>query len=609
MAEFGVQATQLSAPSGAGTGSIAPATAGILDNGVGNLIGGIFQTFAKGLQADQRAQAEAMKQGVVSSYTKKQAAINSAVASGGISPSEAGMRSRKLFNEYAAGNSEYIGDIENAAKALRGFSEMGEAEAKVKEEQDLNKSRISAAQSAGYPITKGMDQSTIDKMVDAHQTSVRVDAELSRSYRKTEADRAAGKYNQEVNDREQKTLGLRLINEIADTNLDASGSYAQQLGKDMRANKLTPEAAQMEWSRYTGRIMAQLQSAAGMNPELAAPYRTLFDSMIKTGQGILDPKADADKLDAEIKMIVNRSKLLALQEPGIASTVAASQLLGQNAELGLAASGSVVRLMAKMGVTGVTESHTIPPIMGDKEVEKGVLGMTKASIDKLYTKSYTDEPKAKKELENTINLTLSQIGDSLGKPGADAKYLKGVADFIASPQFGKYATEHPLDASALSAASKTFKLQYESQIVRGIDQQLSTVIKQQVSVPEPEGRSGPRGQVAQTVRKPFDISNVNVVFNGTGVSFAMKNTPVNPAERAGSQAVITQLNAAQAGVNQLIHIGAHMSGTTNYAKFWEENKHVILPRMFSKYEGLEIGQVVDGKTYIGGDASDANNWK
>lgn len=609
MADFGVQATQLSAPSGAGTGSIAPATTGILDNGVGNLIGGIFETFAKGLKADQKAQADAIKQGVVSSYTKKQAGINEAVASGQISPSEAGMRSRKLFNEYAAGNSEYINDIENAAKALRGFSEMGEAEAKVKEEQDLNKSRISAAQAAGYPITKGMDQATVDKMVDAHQTSIRVDAEISRSYKKAENDRATGRYNQEVNDRENKTLNLRLINEIADTNLDASGVYAQQLGKDMRANKLTPEAAQMEWTRYTGRIMAQLQAAAGMNQELAAPYRSLFDSMVKTGQSMLDPKADVEELDNEIKRITNRVKLLALKEPEIANLVGMSQMLGNNAEVALKASGAVVAALAKMSSTPVSAAHTAPNILGDKTIEKGVLDLTKASIDKLYTKSYTDEPKAKTELENTINLTLSQVGDSLGKSGADAKYLKGVADFIASPQFGKYASEHPLDASALSAASKTFKLQYETQIIKGVDQQLNTVIQQQLPVPEPQGRTGPRGQIAQTVHKPFEISNVSVVFNGTGISFALKDVPVNPAERAGSQAVIKQLNAAQSGINQLIHIGAHMSGTTNYAKFWEENKHVILPRMFSKYEGLEIGQVVDGKTYIGGDASDASNWK
>ena len=49
MAQFGTDATQLSAPQGAGSSPIAPATTGILDNGVGDIFSKLAHTFEAGL--------------------------------------------------------------------------------------------------------------------------------------------------------------------------------------------------------------------------------------------------------------------------------------------------------------------------------------------------------------------------------------------------------------------------------------------------------------------------------------------------------------------------------------------------------------------------------
>jgi hypothetical protein len=61
-------------------------------------------------------------------------------------------------------------------------------------------------------------------------------------------------------------------------------------------------------------------------------------------------------------------------------------------------------------------------------------------------------------------------------------------------------------------------------------------------------------------------------------------------------------------VNQLVKAGAHMEGHTNYDKYWEANKHQILPNMFPDPARLKVGQVVDGYKYIGGNVKSKSNW-
>jgi len=218
MAQFGIEATQLSAPQGAVASPVAPVTAGLLDNGVGGALGNIVNIFAKGIESNQKAEAEALKKSVVSSYVKGQQKINEAARSGQMSPSEAKMRSRAHFGEFASGYSEYISDIEGAAKALRGNTELGDVEDEVKAGQDLQKAAKTAAQSAGFTFIPGMTSAQEQSQIDAHQASVRADAEMSRLLRNNAEKRAQGTYDQGVADREAKDLSLRLINTIADTN-------------------------------------------------------------------------------------------------------------------------------------------------------------------------------------------------------------------------------------------------------------------------------------------------------------------------------------------------------------------------------------------------------
>lgn len=591
MADFGVQATQLSPPSGAGSNPVAPATASVLGNGVASLLGGIAETFEKGLAADAKSKAKQQEITVVNGYAKKLAAINDAVASGQMRPSEASARQRSLHSEYVAGYSQYVDEIDKVRKSFMGGSSIGDVEDDIKMERDLRKSRILDAQKAGFPITVGMSDKTVDAMVDAHQTGVRADAEIQKQYRQNEQDRQAGRWNNEVRDRENKEKSLTLINTITESNLNASSAYANDLAARMRAGKVSPEAAQLEWTGYMSRIEAQIQAASGLDSSLAAPYRSLFSDMNKLGMQLLDPTQEAKKIEDEIKLVIGRQKLIALAQPNITEGVALTQLFGNSPEVALKFSGSIIAAANKMAAVPVGSSTPIDPVVGIPQRERAAFEVAKSGIISLRTGDKS--PEVVQGITNTINNSLAQVGDALGRPGVDAKYLKNVASFIASPEYGEYVSKNKVDPASNAAAVRTFQLSYEPQIINGVNRKLDEAFTVKTGLVPNRAATG--GEL-KPVQKTFDTSKVKVNFTGSGIFFELTDIPKDPVERQNAQATMQSLKEAQLGINQLIHMGAHMEGNTNYAKYWEARKHLLLPRFFADPEAQPLKKP-DGTEY------------
>jgi hypothetical protein len=114
MADFSVNATQLSAPQGAGANVIspvqqaAPDTSGFLSS---PLVASVVDVFSKGLVATRKEEADKRKATIVNGYIREETTLNDAVASGQMTASQAAARSRATFNKYAAGYGEFIEDF------------------------------------------------------------------------------------------------------------------------------------------------------------------------------------------------------------------------------------------------------------------------------------------------------------------------------------------------------------------------------------------------------------------------------------------------------------------------------------------------------------------
>ena len=102
------------------------------------------------------------------------------------------------------------------------------------------------------------------------------------------------------------------------------------------------------------------------------------------------------------------------------------------------------------------------------------------------------------------------------------------------------------------------------------------------------------------------VDAVDIKYDGSGISFVPRKgkTALEPFQQKQQEASIAELNSVKAGINQSIHIGAHMEGSTDYNKYWEENKHLYVPQLYP----ARVGTVVNGYKYKGGVYTDPSNW-
>lgn len=594
MAEYGASATQLSAPQGAGTQVVQPTQENYPVNHGVAAIGGLVDIFAKGLIDSRKAEAEKRKNDVIGQYVKEQTLINDGITQG-MDPSQAAARSRASANKYLASYPEYYKDFSAAQQAIKGITVQSEVEDQLTLEKKLYEGRITRAQTAGFSIDASQPKNVVDLQLKAYETSVRADAELSAKYRANAENRAQSAEDRAVFQQEVKTTSIRLINEIAGSRMEASSAYIANMAANVKSGKTTYEDAQIQVTREFSVINAAIQSAASINPELAAPYRTLFGELQKLGMDLINPENQIKDTENKIKQLINQQKLIILATPQHAAVVATSQLLGANAQVALTAGNMLTPTIAAMINTPIGSKEYVPQVVGNPGVQTDTVNFLRSSLQNLP--KYSDQPKAKTELINSINQVLKQTGDQLDK-GVDAKQLKELATFFASSEYGQFSTSGLLSKEAAQAANKTFKLNYEPTVIGLVKQQLTSFLQGQASY-------------GQKQNEPTQLSNVvDIQFSGSGILFTSKpQKGLDPNEQASQVAAVRDLNGSQMAINQLIHMGAHLEGTTDYAKYWDERKHVWFPEVFPKPELLKVGQEVDGYVYLGGAYGNPRSWR
>lgn len=604
MADFSENATQLSAPQGAGSAPIAPVQSNILGNGVSDVISNTLSIFAKGMGLETKDKGKEAQNAVVNSYAQRLGSLTSALESGQVPPGEASARARSLHNQYIAGFGQYADDFEKVRSTVFKGTSLGVVEDEEKAATASWNKAKDAAIVDGFPITGNMDKRTQETLVSLHQQQVRTNAELKTLYSSNEEKRASGRYDREIVDRETRDKELSLVTNAADNALTTSETLLQSMVDRMKAGGNTQELA-TEWASWMSRVDGQIQAAAGTNPQLASGYRSVFDSLRTQGNKMFEPGADTNTLENEFKKVMLQSKLQLVADPQFRTVVASSQLLGSNAELALKATPIVSQAISK--VIGVDPSGRAPNVIGDPTLEKPVMQFLKSSLDQYSAGTFKDGEKAKTELSTGIRTTLRQASEAINREGFKSSDLKAAADLIASPSYGKFVAENPIDPATNALADQVFSQFYEKNVVQGVNQKLNETFNfNTLTKADP---SAPRGDTVTQQTRSLDISNVNVKFTGTSVVFDLKALPADPADRSFAMRKMEETKPYQDALGRMVRIRAHMAGSTNYEKYWEDNKHMFLPQMFSKYKNLEVGQKVNGFVYTGGDANDARNWK
>ena len=149
MADYGVNATQLSAPQGAGTAPVAPVQQQAVNTSMVPMLASAAGSIGEAISGFIHKQAQDNETQIIGGYNREQGAINSAMADGEITAAEAGARSKALFTKYSVGYAGHMKALNQARTALSGGSELGLAEEAVKSDMEIRKSAKIAAQADG----------------------------------------------------------------------------------------------------------------------------------------------------------------------------------------------------------------------------------------------------------------------------------------------------------------------------------------------------------------------------------------------------------------------------------------------------------------------------
>jgi hypothetical protein len=592
MADFNIN---LSGPQAAGAEGVAPVqqqTAGPQNfEGLNRAVDYI----SKGLRDMGKKDAQARKNAVVGEYINNEKVYTDALTSGQWNAAQVGTASRANYTKLLASYPEYATELVEAKKAVYDGTEVGEAQKQVDREIALRESVKKNASEDGYIFYSGMGKDAEDKTIDAYNYAKRLEKETAAGYKRDEQERAQNAENraqtnhvQSVTDYQRKEDAKQGLVTVADKNFDAFGSQVTDL---MANTTMAFEQKAMLVEQNANRIKQGLQAVAASNPEMAAPWQRLVDDIHANAVKMMDPKAklegEAAKLKAEFDSIMYRAKISAVADPALRTAVVGTDLFKDPALIQLTASPKIISWLASAGLGQAPAA----PVVGTVD-EKGALKGLKGAINNLNNGKVTDKAKATQEAINATNEVMKQTTKLDGSISPSA--MKELSAFYSSTEFGTLAASGKVDMATMQNVKQVFQVAYEPSVKTAIMARLDEPIIRSV------GRDGGnRGQPQQKMSDTVDIQ-----FSGSGVVFkdrqGSSQTLASSFERRG-------LDGAQAGINALIHMGAHMEGTTDYKKYWESNRHLIMPGYYM--QGVDVGTLRNGYKFLGGDARNQKNWE
>jgi hypothetical protein len=418
------------------------------------------------------------------------------------------------------------------------------------------------ASADGYTFFKGMSREDENRTVDTWKAGRRMqrmfeeDVKRSAELRAKAAEgRAQDKFNLEMHEHQMKERAQAGLTELAGKNLENFAGLGLTLAND---KTMTFEQKQALLAQNMAMIQSGLNAVAGTNPQLAAPWTAMFKELNIVAEKIIDPKIasqnEAESLKAQFDAIITKGKIAAVMDRDVRNAVVSSSLFNHSPILSLQTLPGVKKL------ANILNGKEVPDILVEP---KSTLDYVKASTDRLNDPktSKEDKEKLKSELSTVNGAILKATGSS---SSIDPKELKELTSYYASSQFGKLAKEGLLPPEELANAKRVLQIQYEPLVTEAVMNVLNT--------PLPAGDSNPTGKL-----KTLDL--LDVKMEGSRVVFMPKPT-LEGKELFKQVDRMKVLKKAEAGLNQLVQMGAHLNGTMDYGKVWEENKHLFMPGVF-----------------------------
>jgi hypothetical protein len=589
MASFNID---LANPQAQGATPVAPVESEV---GISRAFQDLSTIFVKNAQEHIEKSKENFAESIHSEYVRAESLISEGVDQGALSPSEAAGRSRALFNKFAAQYPNLIDRFAKSRKALVEHTSIGEAVEEEQASQDRTRQLKKDAQASGMMIREDYGPAFVNAQLDQFQATRIQEAQLQAAYKQASEARAMSSEERTASDYALKQQTSKVIVSLAQSGVPASQEFIRGLSNKV-AQGVPVESLALDVSEFFSNYETAIAAASTLNPETGKALNNVFGDLRATAENVISGKLQTDALESRLSTMKNRLQIIALtSDPRMQATYASTAIAGGNLLVDVPHSESAANDLMKLSIAkgGLLD---LPNIFDNSDRSQLVFNNIKRLTNQAESGSIEDPEKAKSELENAASNTLFLIGEM--NPGSvSADRVKEAAAYYASPEFLKLSSsmaKDPAKASRMGEARQVLQLVYDKEIIRGVAQELSKPFKFRTAEGSQEARV-------------MDIMDIQ--FTGAGVRFVPKMREGESGfDRQDRKQWASELNRSTKAVNQLIHMGAHLEGRSDYGKYWEENKHAILPNYFPSPSRIEKAKAEGYEYDVSKPWSDPSAW-
>lgn len=606
MAEFGINATNLSAPQGAGASPVQGVGTPASNALAYSIPAGLTQVLGAGIKT--LFEKEDPSAAVLAKFTRETNALADAYKQGAMNPTEVADRKQALFREFSSSNPELIKQLQEIGGWTAKYSGFEEAEAEMKLAQEREADFRKRALDVGFRI----DDNTSPEMRLSVEGFIQElnysNATLSSLQQKQSLVSSQDEYTQRVTKRTQEEEIRQTSLRLASGMFDAFNSSITDLQKRMDAGdpELNPETALQQVRAQAALYQSELTKLEIVDPERATAIRRTLELQVENAQKLFDPNVSADIKSGLIKDNINSVQIALLSDTHLLSSAALQEMFRYTDMLQIRDAGAMLN-----GLTDIMSTYDNPfakvnPVvgMGEKGKEKEVYQGFRESINawqKLQGSANSKDMEG--YLKEGANNILEQFGDLVESRKATPNDYVAALDLMQSPEFRTLAKNGGLDPDSISSAETALVYGFrESQAVRGQFNKnlMKTYEPPKVGSRLVQGMLPTEGfQYIDVITPQFDKASGTLSF---GVEPEFRGSLLS---RNSVKGIIEEFDNTKKSLNLSIRAHANLLNM-DVGSYWEAYKHEILPEYFGK---VEIGHEVNGSRYIGGPPNRKSSWE
>lgn len=576
MAE-GLFSTGLSDPQAAGATVVAPVQ-GIDYGPTLGAISDIGKLWDKNQKDKRKEEAEARKSSTVGTFYEEHDKLERLKQAGSIGDKEYSIRSQTLVRHYGATFPEYQEDITKAATALKGFGGLGDVQDNTQYLKTEERNRVSEAQKMGFDVSMNDSPEYRQAALRQHSEVIRVMKESEERRKLREEARTEDKFERERGDWLAKKQASEDVQKIGASGLQTLHALGQQLEIESKKPGADIAAITARWDSHMANWKANISASSKEFGEVSAGWNAVINNFDTMFRDRLTNKIPSEAARNTAQIYIDVASAGFLKDPVVADGFARLKYApnAMDALLRFTKDDAVIRKM--FGV--ITQGKGISDLTNKEEAQAQLKAYNELSSRKDIT------PEEKVLVRGRITNSLLQgLGHSM-ITGADPAAVDSAIRLITNPGFVEDLNSKTISQPAYDAAKQAVAALYNAPVTTQLTNKFD----------EPMSIFGNR-----TALEMFDIK-----VDANGAQLVPKLAYFASPDMVFG---MNSLNKSAIALNNLIVANAHLSGTTDYPKYWEDNKQHLFPAIFGDPAKLKVGDVINGKKFLGGPYKNPDNWE